>query len=349
MIHGFKLALAALALSAAVAAPARAQQTANSLVPLPERRGAEQTLLTYPEWFLVHSPAEYARTVQSGVPQDFPFLRHIGQLWSSYAAVTAEQWRDGYPANPGYHLMINVLSASTTVEYTLRSAYENTVGRLSWALSGSRPSAEDRYAAMAAQDYVDFIRQEPWYRYDFTARLKHLWTDVPATGPGMLRKWERRYALTTEYAVKAVYGKLIAWATGVIYTPARMTTAVVVDHLPPAWSPPARVSILAREADGRAVLSLPRYFDFRIAATALAEDGIHITDIAGNTSEVLVTLWLARGAPFDPSMGRVLFEQSLSVTANPRRVAVLMPVGKLSAALLAAKQRGWQVEHVYDD
>jgi hypothetical protein len=321
MIHGFKLALAALALSAAVAAPARAQQTANSLVPLPERRGAEQTLLTYPEWFLVHSPAEYARTVQSGVPQDFPFLRHIGQLWSSYAAVTAEQWRDGYPANPGYHLMINVLSASTTVEYTLRSAYENTVGRLSWALSGSRPSAEDRYAAMAAQDYVDFIRQEPWYRY----------------------------ALTTEYAVKAVYGKLIAWATGVIYTPARMTTAVVVDHLPPAWSPPARVSILAREADGRAVLSLPRYFDFRIAATALAEDGIHITDIAGNTSEVLVTLWLARGAPFDPSMGRVLFEQSLSVPANQRRVAVLMPVGKLSAALLAAKQRGWQVEHVYDD
>jgi hypothetical protein len=135
----------------------------------------------------------------------------------------------------------------------------------------------------------------------------------------------------------------------VIYTPARMTTAVVVDHLPPAWSPPARVSILAREADGRAVLSLPRYFDFRIAATALAEDGIHITDIAGNTSEVLVTLWLARGAPFDPSMGRVLFEQSLSVPANQRRVAVLMPVGKLSAALLAAKQRGWQVEHVYDD
>jgi hypothetical protein len=45
----------------------------------------------------------------------------------------------------------------------------------------------------------------------------------------------------------------------------------------------------------------------------------------------------------------VLFEQSLSVPANQRRVAVLMPVGKLSAALLAAKQRGWQVEHVYDD
>ncbi|MGM3278269.1 hypothetical protein [Ralstonia sp. 24A2] len=347
MMNRIKLTLAALALGAAAMHPACAQ-AADSLVPPADRRSAEQTLLTYPEWFLVHSPAEYARTVQTGAPQDFPFIRHIGQLWSSYAAVSAEQVHGGYPANPGYHLMIGVLSVSTTVEYGLRSAYENTVGRLSWALSGSRPSAEDRYAATAAQDYVDFIRQEPWYRFDFAARLRHLWTDVPGTGANPLRKWERRYALTTEYILKALYGKLIAWATGEIYTPAQMTTDVVVDHIPPGWTPPARVSIVTRAADGCAVLSLPRYFDFRIAAAALAEDGIRIVDIAGNTSDVLITIWLPDGAPFDTTLGRVLFEQSLSVPAKQRRVGALILVGKLSDALLAARQRGWQVEHVYD-
>ncbi|KHK49736.1 hypothetical protein PI87_24895 [Ralstonia sp. A12] len=346
-MNRIKLTLAALALGAAAIPPACAQ-AADSLVPPADRRSAEQTLLTYPEWFLVHSPAEYARTVQTGTPQDFPFVRHIGQLWSSYAAVSAEQVRGGYPANPGYHLMIGVLSVSTTIEYALRSAYENTVGRLSWALSGSQPSAEDRYAAAAAQDYVDFIRQEPWYRFDFATRLRHLWADVLGTGANPLRKWERRYALTTEYIVKALYGKLIAWATGVIYTPAQMTTDVVVDHIPPTWAPPARVSVVTHAADGRAVLSLPRYFDFRIAATALAEDGIRIVDIAGNTSDVLITLWLPDNATFGTALGRVLFEQSLSVPARERRVGALIPVGSLSATLLAAKQHGWQVEHVYD-
>ncbi|MFM0076154.1 hypothetical protein PQQ86_33890 [Paraburkholderia sediminicola] len=38
---------------------------------------------------------------------------------------------------------------------------------------------EDRYGAQAAQEYVDFIRQEPWYLFDFGARLRHLWSDVP--------------------------------------------------------------------------------------------------------------------------------------------------------------------------
>ncbi len=345
MKRAIRSTLAALLAGAAAACMAASPDT--SLVPADDRRGAEQTLLTYPEWFLVHSPAEYARTVHSGPPHGFPFLAQIGPLWTGYAAVTREQIRGGHPLNPGYHLMIGVLAASTTVEYGLRSAYENAVGRLGWALGGCRPSADDRFAAQAAQDYVDFIRQEPWYRFDFTARLQGLWA-TPLRGPGLLRQIERRYALTSEYAVKAVYGKLIEWATRAIYTPARMTTDVVVDHLPTPWTPPARVAVLARDPDGRALLALPRYFDFRIAATRLADDGIGIVDIAGNASEILVTLWAPRDAATGPLPGRVLFTQDLFDPAGQRRIAVLMPVATLSSFLRTAPRHGWTVEHVYD-
>ncbi|MFL9883268.1 hypothetical protein PQR66_09545 [Paraburkholderia agricolaris] len=319
-----------------------------SLVPPQDRRGTEQTLLTYPEWFLVHSPVEYARLTQTRPPQDFPFLGHIGLLWSSYATVTREQLRDDYPINPGYHVMIWVIATSTTIEYALRAAYENTVGRVSWALAGNRQTAEDLYAARAAQDYVDFIRQEPWYLFDFGSRLKHLWTDVPLWGPGLTRKWERRYALTTEYAVKAVYGKLIEKATRATYTPAKMRTDVVVDRLPAGWAPPPEVSVLERHADGRVLLSLPRYFDFRIAATALAKQGIRINDVAGNQSVILVTLWIDRNVAVGPAIGHVLFEQSLSSPSSMRRAALLIPVNTLSTFLSTADAHGWTVEHVYD-
>jgi hypothetical protein len=327
-----------------------ATPSSDSVVPPDARRDTEQTLLTFPEWYLVHSPAEYARIVDQKPPQAFPFIAQTAQLWSSYRAVTEEQMRDHYPFNPGYHVMIFVIATSTTVEYTLRAVYENTLGRTSWLLDGGRLTDEDRYAAKAAQDYVDFIRQEPWYLFDFWSRLKHLWTDVPLVGPGIVRKWERRYALTTEYAIKAVYGKLIEKATRATYTPALMTTDVVVDSLPEGWTPPARVSVQRRLPDGRVLLSLPRYFDFRIAATALAQQGVRIDDVAGNgvAAPILVTVWAGDDTKLPPGDWRELFEQPLTLPAQTRRIALLMPVGKLSTFLAQAPAMGLTVEHVYD-
>jgi hypothetical protein len=320
----------------------------SSDVPPEARRGAEQTLLTFPEWYLVHSPAEYARIVKTMPSHDFPFLAQIGQLWSSYAAVTAEQMREHDEANGGYHVMIWVIATSTTVEYVLRSGYENSVGRASWLLGGRRLTDEDHYQAKAAQEYVDFIRQQPWYLFDFTSRLRHLWTDVPMWGPGMVRKWERRYALTTEFVVKAVYGKIIKFATRATYTPALMTTDVVVDHWDGHAALPNEVTVLKPLSGDRALLSLPRYFDFRIAATALAQEGVHITDVAGNTSTILVSVWMPNDKPVPPGDWKQLFQQSITMPARTRRVALLVPVGKLSAFLVDAPSMGMTVEHVYD-
>jgi hypothetical protein len=323
-----------------------AAQAADSPVAADQRRGVEQTFLTYPEWFLVHSPAEYAAYVAGHPSHGFPFMGHTRQIWSGYASVAREQWRNDYPANWGYHVMIMVIASSTTAEYGIRWAYENTFGRLSWALSDGRLTEEDKYAAAQAQAYVDFIRKEPWYLFDFGARLKGLWSDTPAFGPNLVRKWERRYALTTEYAVKAAYGKLIEWATRAAYDPALMTTQVVVDHAPDTL--PAQVKKVRSLPDGRAVLDLPRYYGFRIAATELAEAGANLQDIAGNTSVILVTLWRNSDDRLPPGAHRILFEQPLLTMPGKTRVALVLPVAQLSTFLLDARRAGITVEHVYD-
>ena len=68
----------ALATLLALAAGDSAALRADEPVTPPEhRRGAEQTLLTFPEWFLVYSPAEYAAFVKTSPPSEFPFLGHI--------------------------------------------------------------------------------------------------------------------------------------------------------------------------------------------------------------------------------------------------------------------------------
>jgi hypothetical protein len=323
------------------------ESAADSLVAPDQRRGEEQTFLTYPEWFLVHSPAEYARFVNQHPAHQFPFVGHAGQIWSSYYSVTREQIRADYPSNLGYHVMICVIAGSTTVEYALRSLYENTIERLSWSAS-SGLTAEDKYGAMVAQDYVDFIRKEPWYLYDFSAKLKTLWSSTPLRGPDMLRKLERRYALTTEYLIKAAYGKLIERATRAAFVPALMTTQAVARQLPADLGPVAGVKVLKTLPDGQALLELPRYYAFRIAATELAAKGVELTEIAGNRSVILVTAISDDKAAAVPPGARMLFEQPILTQPGRKRTAIVLPVGGLSRLLASAKELGLEVEHVYD-
>lgn len=313
-----------------------------------QRRSVEQTFLTYPEWFLVSSPAEYARFASVQPAHGFPFLRHVGQLWSSYRSVTAEQLRAGYPANIGYHVMICVIAGSTTAEYGLRWIYENTVGRASWVFSGGKLTAEDRYGAQAAQDYVDFIRREPWYRYSFMSKLKGLWTDTPLIGPDVVRKLERRYALSTEYIIKAIYGKMIELATRSAYEPAQMTTQVVAQSVPPEFVPPEGVRHLLTLQDDRAVLELPRYDNFKLAATRLAEMNVRLVDIAGNDSVILVSVITDRDMSSLPPGVRVLFEQPIVTEPGRKRRALVVPVAALSQFLLEAPAEGMAIEHIYD-
>jgi hypothetical protein len=334
--------LLALSLLAACLASA-----AESPIAPDQRRSVEQTFLTFPEWFLVHSPAEFARYVRQHPAHGFPFLGHVGQIWTSYAAVTGEQVRANYPGNAGYHVMIGVIGGSTTVEYGLRSLYENTLGRISWA-TASALTPEDEYGARVAQDYVDFIRKEPWYLYDFSARLKGLWADTPVFGPNMLRKLERRYALTTEYLVKAAYGQLIKLGTRAAYEPALMTTQVVANHEPYDLAEQPGVKLLRTLDDGRAVLELPRYYDFRLAATRLGLQDVQLQDIAGNSSVILVTVLVHGNATAAPPGSRVLFEQPILTEPGRKRVALVLPVAALSHYLVDAPRQGVEVEHVYD-
>jgi hypothetical protein len=241
--------------------------------PAEHQRPPDQTFLTYPEWFLVFSPDEFAAFSKKQTPDRFPFFGHIGQLWQSYRAVYAHI-KTRYPFNTGYHVMIMVIGGSTTVEYTLRACYEKVIGKISRLVSTSALTDEDRYAAQVAQEYVDFIKVLPWYEFDFKQRLVRLWTENPATGKNLFRKWERRYILTCDYTVKMVYGWLIKKATKASYDEALMVTAVVVDK-PLTTLDTSRVKLLNTYTDGSSLLLLPRYDAFKDHALALAREGVN--------------------------------------------------------------------------
>ncbi|MEO8299669.1 MAG: hypothetical protein ABI574_17880 [Burkholderiales bacterium] len=318
------------------------------ITPAEHRRTPDQTFLTFPEWYLVHSPAEYAQYLATAQhPSAFPLFAHIGQFWQSYAAVNREL--APYPFNGGYHLMVMVIGTSTTVEYALKGAYEHTVGRLAEATRSGALVAEERFAGRYAQSYVDFIRVDPWYLYDFWGQLKQLWQDVPLRGPDLLRRWERRFALSSELLVKAGYGRLIKLGTQTIYDAPKPTTAVVLNKAPTADTKhPELVLLDAVRPDGSVLATVPRYEGFTTTSRWLAAQGVDFVEIAGNRGDVLVSLLVPTA--WRPGSERLLFEQPLLTQPGRKRVAIAVPVAALAATLRqAAAQPGTVVvEHVYD-
>jgi hypothetical protein len=319
---------------------------AASVTPKEHQRGEDQTFLTFPEWFLVHSPAEYAAFVKSQSPSDFPFISHIKQLWQSYGSVYAAT-RDKYPFNFGYHVMIMVISASTTVEYSLRAAYETLIGRVTELTRTHGMTEEDLFNAQVAQDYVNFIRARPFYQYNYLQQLIRLWKETSLWGPDMLRKWERKYMLTTEFGVKAVYCWIIKKAAGASYDPTIDLTAVLIDRLPAGIETELpELRILEQFPDGSALIILPRYDAFTRYSMALARHGSNFREIAGNRSMILVSAlvpcnWEANGAD-------VLFTQPIITQPALKRVAIVVKVESLSATLNSMNDAGFQIEHVYD-
>jgi len=311
------------------------------------KRDEAQTYLTLPEWLLVYYPDEYARFLKGKPASEFPYFGSIVQFWSFYRDAY-NVTRGKYPFNWGYHVMVLVIGSSYTVENGIKGVYENTVGRLAEWLAGGTMTQEDFLAAEVAQDYVDFIRLEPWYEYSFARALKQLWAETDIFGPHLLRKWERKLILSAEYLVKAQYATLIKLATKAAYGNADTEMLALGGNVTPgALEGEAQVKVLKSFEDGSVLLSLPRYDEFRDAAQRLVRKGVYFREIAGNR-QILLTSVVPATWQYDLSAGSVLFERPVLTDTGHKRIAINAPVPSLHRILIEIADREFEVEHIYD-
>jgi hypothetical protein len=293
--------------------------------PAEDVRPADQTFLTFPEWYLVFSPEEQADYYAHTTSTTFPFMTHTAQIWESYKIMN-DQIKDNFPPNDGYHLMIRVIGVSASAEYTVKAWYELVAGRIT---DTTIPvTEEDVFNARFTREYVDFINDLPWYQFDFKKRLGELWSATPFFGDHMLRKMERRYILTSELMIKYAYGKLIGLGTQQVYDEALLTTAVILDN--------------------DSLVHLPRYNRFAGAAAALARQGHSFKEIAGNNSAIVVTIITNTDSNDTFEGTQKVFTQLISSDPRWKRVALVVPGPGLHTLLLQLERQEVQVEHVFD-
>ena len=303
------------------------------LLPPEHRRDEARTLMTWPEWHIVHAYDDYAQVIAAGDPHEFGFSRAVRGFWEG----TCEMYRASGAHGPvGWDTkqMVYVIGASFTAEMGLKALYEETLGRLfAWARGPARSEADAISAAQAA-DYAAFLTQTPWYLYDFEADIAEL-----GAARGGLRDTERRLALGAEYRAKSLYAGLIEEAVGTVGGDA-LTMRSVVSGVPMAElrGLPGVTVIGDLEGGEGAVIETPRYRAFTSIVRELAGTGGRIEEIAGN-DEVMITVIGEAPAP-----GALMAMQRQG--HGDWRSLIVLPVAELLETVRAPA--GARLEHVHD-
>jgi FAD/FMN-containing dehydrogenase len=333
------------------ALPAEARIVLDSTPGYSRDESAE--ILTHPEWDLVYSSDAYSRWLAAEKrPSAFPYLRSVGTFWRSYYGT----WRAGhtrYSFGVGRHILLGVIGISTAIEYGVKGIYENTIGRLSELEEPRGGTAEDHFAARVAADYVVLISKRGWYEFDFAGALAELWK-LPTSGPGPFRKWERRFALSAEYGVKAAYAALIGLSTRATYGADETRRGIVVA----GWSdsisgtaptPLAQLKVEARLDRGYTLLTVPRYTPFRDALIALSDfsSGLRVAELSG--SEVVTISGTAPQGWLAPPRTDVVIAYAVPSEPTRNRILIRAVARDLLDVLHGLRAEGrFEIEHIYD-
>jgi hypothetical protein len=310
------------------------------------RRDEARSFLTFPEWYIVFTSQDYARYIAANRPSGFRYFASAFAFWTNYCAVN-RYVTPRYAFHSEFHIVDYVIGMSHSVEFIVKGLYENTIGRLSEVFAPDAPTAEERFAATLFAAYGGFLRTTPWYEYPFAEKRKELSTQVETSGPGTIRKWERRFALSTELAVKSVYAELIRGGTQSAFEAPVLTTVAIVRNLPRnLLSGTDNVHVLA-EADGMSVVSFPRYAPFADLVLRLAATDTEFVEIAGNNEILITVLATDAGAPMPPDAQEV-FRADLLSGEDGSRIGLAVPVPALMRTIRALTAAGHHVEHVYD-
>ena len=247
-------------------------------------RAEGRTLMTYPEWHIVHAYDDYAAVIRTGDPHDFGFFRAIGGFWGSLCALTQVSAEHG-GFSGDIKPTIYVIGVSFSLELALKAAYEETLGRLFATFRGGDRAPLDDLSARQATDYAAFLQQVPWYRWDFSAdaqALSQSRTDV-------VRDRERAFALGLEYRVKAAYAKAIAAAVASAgYDELRLRMVVSgIDAEELAGL--IGVEIVGQTESGL-IIETPRYRELTHLIVGMADKGAQFTEIAGNDDIMLTAI-----------------------------------------------------------
>jgi hypothetical protein len=313
------------------------------------RRPLEDSYFSYPEWYIVWSYEERAQYLPKNLPSGFPYFASVAQYWRSYCFICGLT-QSRHQFNFGDHLSSFVLGGSFALEYSIRGAYEQTIGRASEWTSGHELVEEDAYAARVAREYADFVYVRPFYEFHFAHVLKQLWKETPLWGKHPIRKMERKFILSVDFGIEALYAKAMLIASHLTYGAESDETYSWFSHAPENLVQEfPHIKKIKDIAPGSLLVSIPRYQEFTDIAVKLATRNVQFAQIAGN-DEIMLSIVAPKIWNYNlpANEASILFTEDVLTRPDLKRIVLECPVPALQSVLRTLDSPQIKIEHIYD-
>lgn len=308
-------------------------------------RKQAQTYLTLAEWAQVYSYNEFGDFLASGGRQaDFPFVSAIGNFWHCYFLSLDKSKREEF--NWPYNFVSWVIGINMTVEYGIKFAYENSVGRLTQSIAGSDTEA-DRFIARSWNAYAKTLLQTTWYHYPYFADLQRIWSEAMPFDSHFLRSAERKIAFSASYLIKGSYAQL--WLLSAEQK--ENQTFSIVHASDRASLNDDRIKVLKELSGNRFLIETERYDGFKTALVRLLEHNMTFIEIMGHETIALGYLSKDTRELFsDPASVERIDRQELFFHPDGYRYRVTLEarVDRLGETLRLIRESGSRFEMIYD-
>lgn len=316
----------------------RPTETASTYEPilLPEHHRAEgKTLLTYPEWHIVHAYDDYAKVISTSDPHDYRYLSSIGGFWTSLCSLSqASGPHGGFPSS--FKQTIYTIGVSFSAELLAKALYEETIGRAATWMRGDTRAPLDDLSADQAEQYSAFLQQVPWYRWDFARDAQALTVNAGDA----LRDRERRFALGIEYRTKARHAKVIADAVANMEPDALRLRLIVTGLSNEELTAFDSLNVIA-EHDQGIEIDTPRYRELTVLLSKMAQANGDFVEIAGN-DDILLT-----ATSDNANLDEALYSFTRQGYGDFRHL-ILLPVTDLADTLRSLDGQSLHLEHIHD-
>ncbi|SMO79259.1 hypothetical protein [Ruegeria faecimaris] len=307
----------------------------TALIDPAHHRAETRTLMTYPEWHIVHAYEDYAEVLRTGDPHDYGFWSSITGFWGSLCDLNRTASALGQ-VDGATKQMVYVIGASFSAELALKAAYEETLGRLATVLRGSQRAPLDDVSAQQAAAYAAFLQQVPWYKWPFADDAQSL----DEQNSGTLRDNERAIALGLEYGAKQAYAGVIEQAVAQVGADELTLRMIVTGASADSLSAYPGVKVISEGPNG-VEIETPRYRTLTNLLAEMASAGVEIIEIAGNDDILFTAL------SDQPTAPDAIFSAQRQGFGDYRHL-ILVKVPDLSQRLRQIQGDGLTLEHIHD-
>ena len=252
-------------------------------IPNEHQKYAGGTYLNLPYWSEVFIKEEFFKYIEDNKTITFSYWDSIKIYWMYYLLV----YKSNKHINLKYHFILFFNAIFFTSQYLIKYIYNKTIGKVR-NKSAFNKSENENLISMILQEYIDFIKNNSWYEFDFLSRLKAYYKfSRKSKSSKNFVEIEKVIFLTLSFSIKQMIAKIIKIVNSINYSQINPLTVIELDSIPEEFKTILEIVNIGKYQKNY-LLGLPKYKGLKFYFEMLSEDNI-LYSIAGNKGSIVVS------------------------------------------------------------